>query len=53
MSQINSANYLAELLKIDSDEPAETGETDRVVGSDYYNLATPLLSYDSGERAGL
>lgn len=50
---INSVNYLIELLKIDSDEPAEAGETGRVVVSDYHNLATPLLRYDTGDLAVL
>lgn len=48
---INSASYYIELLKLDSDEPATIGEPGRVVVTDLFNYAMPLIRYDTGDIA--
>lgn len=48
---LNTASYIFEILKIDSDEPAEYGELGRVVVTDLYNLAMPMIRYDTGDLA--
>lgn len=47
----NHASYFIELLKLDTDEPAEYGEIGRVVITDLYNYAFPILRYDNGDTA--
>lgn len=42
-------NYYMEILKLDSDEPAEPGELGRMVVTDYYNRAFPMIRYDTGD----
>lgn len=42
-------NYYIEILKINSDEPAEPGELGRIVVTDFYNRAFPLIRYDTGD----
>lgn len=48
---LNTASYIIELLKMDSDEPAAYGELGRIVITDLYNYAMPLLRYDTGDVA--
>ncbi|NLK10966.1 MAG: phenylacetate--CoA ligase family protein [Staphylococcus equorum] len=48
---INRASYHIELLKLDSDKPAEAGELGRIVLTDLYNFAMPMLRYDTGDLA--
>lgn len=48
---IDSESYYYEILKLDSDEPAEPGELGRIVITDLYNYAIPLLRYDNGDLA--
>lgn len=48
---VNTASYYVELLKIDSDEPAEQGELGRIVITDLYNFAMPMIRYDTGDLA--
>jgi phenylacetate-CoA ligase len=48
---LNSASYYFELLKLDSDEPAEIGEVGRIVITDLFNHAMPLIRYDTGDTA--
>jgi phenylacetate-CoA ligase len=48
---INSESYFYEILKMDSDEPAEDGELGRVVITDLTNYAFPILRYDNGDTA--
>lgn len=48
---INWASYYVEVLKMDSDEPAAAGELGRIVVTDLYNLAFPLVRYDTGDVA--
>ena len=42
-------NYDIEILKLDSDEPAKEGELGRIVVTDYYNKAFPMIRYDTGD----
>src|SRR5690625_2437212 len=46
---LNESNYYIEILKIDSDEPAEFGEIGRIVVTDLYNYAMPMIRYDTGD----
>lgn len=46
---MNRADYLVEILKIDSDEPAEDEEVGRIVVTDLYNYAMPMIRYDTGD----
>jgi phenylacetate-CoA ligase len=46
---INWASYIVEILKLDSDNPAPYGELGRIVVTDLYNRATPLIRYDTGD----
>lgn len=48
---INWASYYIEILKMDSDEPAAMGELGRIVVTDLYNLAFPMIRYDTGDVA--
>ncbi len=45
----NRASYIVEILKFDSDEPASLGEVGRVVVTDLYNYAMPMVRYDTGD----
>lgn len=45
----NRAHYYIEILKFDSDEPVETGETGRIVITDLYNYSMPMVRYDTGD----
>lgn len=42
-------NYYIEILKLDSDQPAGPGELGRIVVTDYYNRAFPMIRYDTGD----
>lgn len=46
---INSASYHIELLKFDSDDPADAGEPGRIVVTDMFNHAMPMIRYDTGD----
>ena len=43
---IDTETYYYEILKMDSDEPAEPGELGRIVITDLFNYAFPILRYD-------
>ena len=45
----NRANYYIEILKLDSDESAELNEVGRIVVTDLYNYAMPMIRYDTGD----
>ncbi len=45
----NNASYVFEVLKQDTDEPAEYGEIGRIVVTDLYNMAFPVIRYDTGD----
>lgn len=46
---LNHACYYFEILKFDSDEPAEYGELGRIVITDLFNYAFPMIRYDTGD----
>lgn len=46
---LNEASYFLEVAEIDSDEPAEYGELGRIVITDFFNYAFPLIRYDNGD----
>ncbi|WP_277265735.1 hypothetical protein [Prevotella corporis] len=46
---INSGSFYIELLKLDSDEAAKDGEVGRIVVTDLYNHAMPIIRYDTGD----
>lgn len=48
---INDASNHVEFLKLDSDEYAEPGELCRIIVTDLFNYATPLIRYDTGDLA--
>lgn len=46
---INRASYYIEILKMDCDLPVEIGELGRIVVTDLYNFAQPMIRYDTGD----
>ncbi len=48
---LNTASYYFELLKLNSDLPAECGEIGRLVVTDLFNKKFPLIRYDIGDLA--
>ena len=46
---MNRADYFVEILKLDSDEVANEGEVGRIVVTDLYNYAMPMIRYDTGD----
>lgn len=48
---INLASFKVELLKLDSDKPVAKNEIGRVVVTDLYNFAMPIIRYDTGDLA--
>lgn len=46
---LNHDGYVFELLKLDSDEPVAYGELGRIVITDLFNYAFPLIRYDTGD----
>ena len=46
---INTASFIVEILKTNNDDPAEPDEEGRIVVTDLYNMAMPLLRYDTGD----
>lgn len=44
---LNLASFYYEFLKLDREEPAEEGELCRIVITDFYNYAMPLIRYDT------
>jgi len=48
---VNKSSYYVELLKLDSDENADDGELGRIVITDLYNFAMPIIRYDTGDLA--
>lgn len=45
----NQGSYYFEVLKLESDEPAEYGEVGRIVITDLHNYACPIIRYDCGD----
>lgn len=50
---INWASYIVEILKNDSDEPVEEGEIGRIVITDLFNYAVPMIRYDTGDLGAM
>ncbi len=46
---INWASYYVETFKLDEDKPAGKDEAGRIIVTDLYNYATPLIRYDTGD----
>ena len=46
---LNWGSYYFECLKINKDEPTENGEAGRIVITDLFNKAFPLIRYDTGD----
>lgn len=45
----NNVDFTLEVLKMDSDEPANDGEIGRLVITDYFNKAFPVIRYENGD----
>lgn len=50
---LNRANCIIEILKLDNDEPANVGEIGRIVVTDLINHAMPMIRYDIGDLAAI
>ncbi len=48
---VDTESYYYEILKLDSDRPVVPGELGRIVITDLYNDAFPILRYDTGDLA--
>lgn len=48
---INNASYHVELLDLKNDVPAKLGEFGRIVVTDLFNYAMPIIRYDTGDIA--
>lgn len=48
---VNTASFHIELLAMDKDEPVGDGEEGRIVVTDLFNRAMPLIRYDTGDIA--
>lgn len=48
---LNQASYIVELLNFDNDKPVEPGEFGRIVVTDLFNYAMPIIRYDTGDIA--
>lgn len=46
---LNWGSYYFECLKVDSDVPAPAGEVGRIVVTDLFNYAFPMIRYDTGD----
>jgi phenylacetate-CoA ligase len=46
---LNTAHYFFETLKLDTDDPAPYGKPARLIVTDIYNRAMPLIRYDTGD----
>lgn len=47
--RVNTASYFVEILKMNSDEAVGKNEMGRVVVTDLFNYAMPLIRYDTGD----
>lgn len=47
--RVNEADFYFEVLKMDSDEPANEGELGRLVITDFFNKAFPIIRYENGD----
>ena len=49
--KVNVGSFKIEILKQDSDRPAAVGEVGRIVVTDLFSFAVPLIRYDTGDLA--
>lgn len=47
--RINDSSYVMEVLELDTDEQVPNGQPGRIVLTDLFNFATPLIRYDTGD----
>ena len=50
---INHASYYVEILNLENDNPVKPGEFGRIVVTDLFNYAMPIIRYDTGDIAKL
>lgn len=50
---INHASYHVEILNLDNDQSVKPGEFGRIVITDLFNYAMPIIRYDTGDIAKL
>lgn len=50
---INTADFIVEILKMDSDDRAPEGELGRIVVTDLFNYAMPFIRYDTGDLGSI
>lgn len=50
---VNVASFKIEILDIEEDKPIKEGEAGRIVVTDLFNKAVPLIRYDTGDIAVL
>lgn len=48
---LNHSGYVFEFMKMDEDVPCESGELGRIVITDLFNYAFPMIRYDTGDTA--
>ena len=46
---VNIASYFIEILDLEKDVPANPGALGRIVVTDYFNYAMPMIRYDTGD----
>src|SRR5690625_3358106 len=46
---LNHASYIFEILKLEDNKPAAFGELGRIIVTDLFNYAFPLIRYDTGD----
>lgn len=46
---LNTASYLFETLELDRDAPTSLGAPGRIIVTDLYNYALPMIRYDTGD----
>lgn len=46
---VNTASYKLEILHLDYDEPVKDGQLGRIVVTDLFNYAMPMIRYDTGD----
>lgn len=46
---VNWASYIVEILDFEKDTPVREGELGRIVVTDLFNFATPMIRYDTGD----
>tara|TARA_R110002049_G_scaffold116271_3_gene268723 strand:- start:3398 stop:4702 length:1305 start_codon:yes stop_codon:yes gene_type:complete len=46
---INWSSFYVEIFDINEDKPLNHGELGRIIVTDLYNLATPMIRYDTGD----